>query len=182
VHLDHLIGSIDVGKRADLVRVELDTLHNLPRFEREPEAVYSRLVYAAKPTDVTDVMVNGRWLLRDRALLTVEVEPLLVAAQDYARRIDTFLTAREGSLLSKLVAIEGAQQEASYEVQVQVQLDDPAAALAALERAPFEVVRRAHYHEFDTYFTFADPDQGRLRYREDEFIGAEGGRPTSATG
>ncbi len=174
IHLDHLIGSIEVGKRADLVRVELDTLHNLPRFEREPESVYSRLVYAAKPTDVSDVMVNGRWLMRDRKLLTVDVEPLLAAAQDYARRIDSFLTAREGSLLSKLVAIEGAQQEESYEVQVKVRLENPTAALAALEQAPFEIVRRAHYHEFDTYFSFADPDPGRLRYREDEFIDDEG--------
>lgn len=175
VHLDHLIGSIEVGKRADLVRIELDTLHNLPRFERDPEAVYSRLVYAAKPTDVTDVMVNGRWLMRERALLTVEVEPLLEAAQDYARRIDAFLIEREGSLLSKLVAIEGARQEESYEVQVKVRLDDPAGVLAALERPPFTVVRRAHYHEYDTYFTFGDPAQGRLRYREDEFIDADDG-------
>jgi 5-methylthioadenosine/S-adenosylhomocysteine deaminase len=174
VHLDHLIGSIEVGKRADLVRIELDTLHNLPRFERDPEAVYSRLVYAAHPTDVTDVMVNGRWLMRERALLTVEVEPLLEAAQDYARRIDSFLIEREGSLLSKLVAIEGARQEESYEVQVKVRLDDPAGVLAALERPPFSVVRRAHYHEYDTYFTFGDPAQGRLRYREDEFIDADG--------
>jgi 5-methylthioadenosine/S-adenosylhomocysteine deaminase len=174
VHLGHLIGSLEVGKRADLVRIELDTLHNLPRFERDPEGVYSRLVYAAKPTDVTDVMVNGRWLMRERKLLTIEVEPLLEAAQDYARRIDTFLIAREGSLLSKLVAIEGARQEESYEVQVKVRLEDPAAAMTALEKPPFEVVRRAHYHEFDSYFTFADPAQGRLRYREDEFIDPDG--------
>ncbi|HMK08408.1 MAG TPA: amidohydrolase [Anaerolineales bacterium] len=174
VHLDHLIGSIEVGKRADLVSIDLDTLHNLPRFERQPESVYSRLVYAAKPTDVQDVMVNGRWLMRERQLLTVEVEPLLAAAQDYARRIDTFLTAREGSLLSKLVAIEGAQQEESYEVQLKVRLDDTAAAEAALNKAPFEVVRRAHYHEFDFYFNFTDPGQGRLRYREDEFIEDDG--------
>jgi 5-methylthioadenosine/S-adenosylhomocysteine deaminase len=174
VHLGHLIGSIEVGKRADLVRVDLDTLHNLPRFEREADAVYSRLVYAAKPTDVTDVMVNGRWVMRDRRLLTIDVEPLLAAAQEYARRIDTFLIAREGSLLSKLVAIEGAQQEESYEVQLKVRLDDPAAPMAAVEKPPFEVVRRAHYHEFDTYFTFSDPTHERLRYREDEFIDSEG--------
>jgi 5-methylthioadenosine/S-adenosylhomocysteine deaminase len=119
-------------------------------------------------------MVNGRWLMRDRRLLTIDVEPLLEAAQEYARRIDTFLIAREGSLLSKLVAIEGARQEESYEVQVKVRLDEPAAALAALAKPPFEIVRQAHYHEFDTYFTFADPTQGRLRYREDEFIDDEG--------
>jgi 5-methylthioadenosine/S-adenosylhomocysteine deaminase len=174
IHLGALIGSIEAGKRADLVRVELDALHNLPHFDRDPESVYSRLVYAAKPTDVADVMVNGRWLMRDRRLLTIDVEPLLEAAQEYARRIDTFLIAREGSLLSKLVAIEGARQEESYEVQVKVRLDEPAAALAALAKPPFGIVRQAHYHEFDTYFTFADPTQGRLRYREDEFIDDEG--------
>jgi 5-methylthioadenosine/S-adenosylhomocysteine deaminase len=174
VHLGHLIGSLEVGKRADLVRIELDTLHNLPRFERDPEAVFSRLVYAAKPADVTDVMVNGRWLMRERKLLTIDVEPLLAAAQAYAGRIDTFLIAREGSLLSKLVAIEGAQQEESYEVQLKVRIDDPAGPAAAVEKPPFEVVRRSHYHEFDTYFTFADSAQERLRYREDEFIDPEG--------
>ena len=174
VHLGHLTGSLEAGKRADLILVDLDTLHNLPHFERDPEAVYSRLVYATKPTDVTDVMVNGQWLMRDRVLQTIDTEPLLRQADDYARRIDAFLIQREGSLLSKLVAIEGAQQEESYEVQLKVRLETPTAALAALERAPFEIVRRAHYHEFDTYFTFADPNQGRLRYREDEFIDADG--------
>lgn len=174
VHLGHLIGSIEVGKRADLVLVDLDTLHNLPRFERDEQSVYSRLVYAARSTDVTDVMVNGRWLLRDRALLTIDVGPLLEQAQDYARRIDAFLVEREGSLLSKLVAIEGAQQEESYEVQVKVRLADEAGVVEALERPPFAILRRAHYHEYDTYFTFRDSSQGRLRYREDEFIEPDG--------
>lgn len=174
VHMEHLIGSIEAGKRADLVLVDLDTLHNRPTFQRDPEAVYSRLVYTAKATDVSDVMVNGRWLLRDRELLTIDVPPLLDQAQDYARRIDAFLTAREGSVLSKLVAIEGAQQEESYEVQVKVRVEDPEQVIRAIEQPPFDVVRRAHYHEYDTYFTFEDPGQGRLRYREDEFIEADG--------
>ncbi|HSR48870.1 MAG TPA: amidohydrolase [Anaerolineales bacterium] len=174
VHMGHLIGSIEVGKRADLALVDLDTLHNRPNFEREVDGVYSRLVYAAKSTDVTDVMVNGRWLMRDRALLTIDVEPLLEAADDFARRIDTFLQAREGSVLSKLVAIEGAQQEESYEVQVKVQVRDETAVPQLIEAPPFEVLRRAHYHEFDTYFGFEDPAQGRLRYREDEFVDADG--------
>ncbi len=88
LHMGDLIGSIEVGKRADLVRVDLDTLHNLPRFDRDPDAVYSRLVYAAKPTDVVDVMVNGRWLLRDRRLQTIDLPPLLQQADEIARRIE----------------------------------------------------------------------------------------------
>jgi 5-methylthioadenosine/S-adenosylhomocysteine deaminase len=170
LHLGDQIGSLEPGKKADLVLMDLQTLHSLPHFDREPDAIYSRIVYASKSTDVTDVMVNGRWLLRDRRLLSVDVEPLQAAAADLARRVDTFLVEREGSLHSKLVAIGGAEQEESYEVQVKVRLADSEPVLRKLTGPLVEVVRRAHYLEYDTYFNFADPGQGRLRYREDEFL------------
>ncbi|HSB90046.1 MAG TPA: amidohydrolase family protein [Anaerolineales bacterium] len=173
MHLGEVTGSIEAGKRADLILVDLEGVHNRPHFERDPEGVYSRIVYAAKASDVTDVMVEGRFLLRDRKLLTIDLDPLLKEADDFARRVDAFLVTREGSLLSKLVAIEGAVQEESYEVQVKVRLPDPGAAEAALA-SRLEILRRAHYHEFDTYFTFADESQGRLRYREDEFVEDDG--------
>jgi 5-methylthioadenosine/S-adenosylhomocysteine deaminase len=112
--------------------------------------------------------------MRDRRLLTIDTEPLLHAAAGFARRIDAFLVTREGSLLSKLVAIEGAQQEESYEVQVKVRLENAEAVERALNGDALEIVRRAHYHEFDTYFTFDDPGQGRLRHREDEFVDDDG--------
>ena len=174
LHLGHLIGSLEPGKRADLVLLDPDTLHNTPQFGREPDAVYARLVYAMKSTDVTDVMVNGRWLMRHRELLTIDQKPLLEAAAAYAARIDTFLIEREESILSKLVAIEGAVQEESYEVQIKVRLDDPAPVIQALTNESFEIVRRAHYQEYDTYFLFKDDAQGRLRHREDEFISDDG--------
>ncbi len=53
-------------------------------------------------------------------------------------------------------------------------MEDPEAAVAGLAGPPFEVLRTAHYHEFDTYFLFDDPGQGRLRYREDEFVEPDG--------
>lgn len=174
LHLGHLIGSLEPGKRADLVVIDQDTLHNTPHFGREADAIYARLVYATKSTDVSDVMVNGRWLMKGRELLTIEEKPLLEAAADYASRIDSFLLEREESILSKLVAIEGAVQEESYEVQIKVRLEDPAPAIQSLNGDGFEIVRRAHYQEYDTYFLFADAAQGRLRHREDEFIGDDG--------
>jgi 5-methylthioadenosine/S-adenosylhomocysteine deaminase len=174
LHLGHLTGSIEKGKRADLALVDLDTLHNWPHFDRDPEAIYSRLVYATKSTDVTDVMVNGRWLMRDRKLLTLEEEPLMQEAQEFARKVDSFLTEREGSVLSKLVAIGGAEQEESYEVQIKVRIPDPAPIIDKLESELFEIVRRAHYREYDCYFEFDDPSQGRLRRREDEFVDDQG--------
>lgn len=174
LHMDSLIGSIEVGKCADLALIDTGGLHVRPHFNRSPQAVYSRLVYTAKSTDVTDVMVAGRWLMQDRRLLTIDTAPLLEAAEVYARRIDSFLIEREGSVLNKLIAIGGAEQEESYEVQVKVRLDDPEAVVLRLHADRLEIIRTAHYQEYDTYFLFGSADQGRLRYREDEFVDAAG--------
>jgi 5-methylthioadenosine/S-adenosylhomocysteine deaminase len=174
LHIDHLTGSIEKGKRADIVLVDLNSIHTQPWFERDPDAIYSRLVYSAKSTDVTDVMVDGQWLMRNRRLTTIEKKPLLEAAAEYARKIDAFLIEREESVLSKLVAIGGAEQEESYEVQVKVQISDPEPILAKLEEGPLEILRKARYLEYDTYFSFDDPRQGRLRYREDDFVDEDG--------
>ncbi len=174
LHLGDVTGSLEAGKRADLILMDLRDVHTSPAFNREPEAAISRLVYSARATDVTDVMVNGRWLMRERKLLTLDVEPLLQAAADYARRIDIFLMGREGSLYSRLVAIGGAEQEESYEVQIKLHLEDPEPILTALPYSGLEILRHAHYREYDTYFSFSDPSQGRLRHREDEFVDDEG--------
>jgi 5-methylthioadenosine/S-adenosylhomocysteine deaminase len=170
VHLGHLIGSLEIGKRADLIAIDLDHSHNVPRFGRDPNAIYSQIVYAAKATDVVDVMCNGRWLMRDRRLLTLDEQSLHAAARDVARRIDAFLVEREQSVLQKLVAIGGAAEQESFEVQVKARLDSTEEALRALASDEITVIRAVHYHQYDTYFFFDDAEQGRLRYREDEFL------------
>lgn len=174
LHLGHLTGSLEPGKRADLALVDLDTLHSNPHFDHDPESVYSRLVYTAKASDVTDVMVDGRWLMRERELLTVHTDELLPAAAEIAKRIGAFLIEREDSVLSKLVAIGGAEREESYEIQMKMRLPQPDLLRETLAMDRLEIVRHVHYREYDTYFTFADPRQGRLRYREDEFIDDKG--------
>lgn len=174
LHLGHLTGSLEPGKRADLILVDISPLHNTPRFRRDPGGVYAQLVYASKSNDVSDVMVNGRWLMRDRNLVTLDETELLLHANEYARRIDSFLIQREESMLSKLIAIGGAAEGESFEVQAKVQISDPAPVLEALRNPEIEILRFRHYHEFDTYFVFTDPKQGYLRYREDEFIDESG--------
>jgi 5-methylthioadenosine/S-adenosylhomocysteine deaminase len=174
LYLGEITGSLEPGKRADLVLVNISPLHNAPRFRRDPEGVYAQLIYAAKSSDVTDVMVNGQWLLRKQQLQTLNEAELLSQAKDYARRIDAFLAKREQSVLSKLIAIEGAQQQESFEVQAKVRIDDPESVIAALERPEIEILYHRRYHEFDTYFQFDEIEQGLLRYREDEFIDAKG--------
>jgi len=174
IHMDHLIGSIEPGKKADLIVLDLDTLHNSPYFSHDPNTIYSRIIYAAKSNDISDVMVNGKWLMRDKNLLTVDEVQVKAAAQQYAVKIDTFISKREGSVLSKLIAIGGAEQEESYEVQIKVRIPERAPVAELLDSGAFEIVRKAHYKEYDTYFTFDEIEQGRLRYREDEFIDADG--------
>lgn len=176
--LGDITGSLEPGKRADLIVVDRSPLHNAPHFERNPDNIYSQLVYAAHASDVQHVMVNGRWLMRDRALLTLDEDALRAAATDYARRIDAFLEAREGNVLNKLVAIGGLQQEESFEIQVKARAGDKS-PLQALEAHPaVEIVKHNHYRQYDTYFLFDDEEMGRVRYREDDFID-ENGQPVN---
>src|SRR5919197_5749171 len=174
MHMDHLTGSLEAGKRADLVVLDVETLHNAPAFARDPEAVYAQIVYAAKSTDVIDVMCNGRWLMRDRRLLTLDEAALRAAARGEAARIDTFLSSREVNVLQKLVAVGGAVEQESFEVQVKARVPSEAQVLSVIQSKQVTVVRWSYYHQFDTYWSFDDPDQGGLRYREDEFLDASG--------
>jgi 5-methylthioadenosine/S-adenosylhomocysteine deaminase len=173
LHLGHLTGSLTPGRRADLILVDTSPVHNSPRFRRDPNNAYAQIVYASKSTDVTDVMVNGKWLMREQNLLTLNEKELLSQAREIAKKIDAFLIEREQSILSKLIALGGSMEEESFEVQVKVKLVDPAKVQKGLERPEIEIVRVRHYHQHDTYFFFEDPAQGRLRYREDEFLDAE---------
>ncbi|MEX2161249.1 MAG: amidohydrolase [Anaerolineales bacterium] len=173
LHLGHLTGSLEPGKRADLILVDINQLHNSPHFARNPNNVYAQIVYASKSTDVSDVMVNGRWLMRDRKLLTLQEKEMLAQAEDLAKEVDRFLIARESSVLSKLIAIGGTTQEESFEVQVKVRIEDPAPVLEALKAPAFKIIYDRHYREYDTYFKFSH-EESILRYREDEFIGEHG--------
>jgi 5-methylthioadenosine/S-adenosylhomocysteine deaminase len=170
LHIGHLTGSLEVGKRADLILVDVSPLHNAPSFKRSPDNTYAQIVYAGKSTDVSDVMVNGKWLMRDRQLLTLKENELIAQANEIAKKIDVFLIKREQSVLSKLIALGGSLEQESFEVQVKVKITDPEQIIRILNESGVEIVRRRHYHEHDVYFFFDDPSQGRLRYREDDFM------------
>ena len=171
LHLGDITGTLEVGKRADLILLDISGAHSSPRFRREPDNIYAQIVYAAKSTDVTHVMVNGCWLMQDHRLLTLKEADLVAQAVEYSRRIDTFLIEREQSVLSKLIAIGGATEEESFEVQAKVRIPNAEIVQEALKKPDIEVLHARHYNEYDTYFSFSDPKQGHLRYREDEFVG-----------
>jgi 5-methylthioadenosine/S-adenosylhomocysteine deaminase len=67
LHLEKEIGSIEKGKRADLVIVERDSLNQIPLYN-----IYSDLVYATKASDVETVVINGRIVMLNRRLLTLD--------------------------------------------------------------------------------------------------------------
>jgi len=83
-------GSIEVGKRADLITVEARQPHLVPLFDPE-----KALVYSARGGDVRDVVIDGRVVMQDREVLTVDENALLIAAEQVARRC----AARAGIVL-----------------------------------------------------------------------------------
>ncbi|MDP1547866.1 MAG: amidohydrolase family protein, partial [Anaerolineales bacterium] len=174
LHIGHLTGSLEPGKRADLILVDTSPLHNSPRFKRDPMNAYAQLVFASKSTDVTDVMVNGKWLMREHELLTLNEKDLLNQARELAQKIDAFLITREQSVLSKLIALGGSMEQESFEVQVKVKVTEPALLVQKMKREEIEVTAHKHYQQYDNYFLFDDPNQGRLRFREDNHINEKG--------
>lgn len=88
LHLERETGTLEVGKRADIVIVDLDRLHQTPRYD-----IYSHLVYATKASDVRTVIVDGRVLMRDRRLLTLDEAAIRREARQWQRRIAQSLRA-----------------------------------------------------------------------------------------
>lgn len=82
LHLERRIGSIETGKLADLVILESDALHQTPSYD-----IYSQLVYATKATDVRTVIINGRTVMRERRLLTLDEGRIKRDANRYAETI-----------------------------------------------------------------------------------------------
>jgi len=75
---DH-IGTLEPGKQADLIRLSLAAPRLRPVYD-----LYATLVFAAQPEDVTATMVAGRWLMRDRRVLTLDPVAITAAAEDLA--------------------------------------------------------------------------------------------------
>jgi 5-methylthioadenosine/S-adenosylhomocysteine deaminase len=167
---DH-IGSLEVGKKADLAVLRLDPVHNVPSFDLSPEGLYSKLVYAAKSSDVQHVMINGRWVMRDRQLLTLDEAQVRTQAQRIAAQVEAFLARREQSLVDKLVALGTLVWTETYEIQVKVWVPDEDAVVDRLLSCPeVMVIKPSLRKQYDTYFFFPDPKSGIIRYREDYLL------------
>lgn len=75
-------GSIKKGKAADLVMLDLDKPHLTPIYN-----IFSHIVYAARPSDVQNVMVNGRLAVRDGQAVTADEKEILQRARLWGEKI-----------------------------------------------------------------------------------------------
>jgi 5-methylthioadenosine/S-adenosylhomocysteine deaminase len=80
--LENEIGTLEEGKRADIIVVDLDAPHLQPLYDP-----YSTLVYSARGSDVKDVIVNGRVLMKDRTFLTLDPEEVMAKVRETAQTI-----------------------------------------------------------------------------------------------
>jgi 5-methylthioadenosine/S-adenosylhomocysteine deaminase len=82
LHMEKEIGSLEQGKRADFVIVDMDVLNQTPHYN-----IYSDLVYSSKAADVRTVVIEGRPVMRDGKLLTLDEPAVKRDAQAYRQRI-----------------------------------------------------------------------------------------------
>ncbi len=87
--LDRLVGSLEAGKRADLIVVELEKAHAQPVFD-----LPSTVVYASRAGDVSLTVVDGRVLFDGRRVLTLDEAKVLAAAKEWRGKV---LRSLEGS-------------------------------------------------------------------------------------
>ncbi|MEQ8450995.1 MAG: amidohydrolase [Nitratireductor sp.] len=85
--LDKRIGTLEPGKQADLIRIDMSAPRLQPVYDP-----YATLVFSAMPDDVRDVMVAGSWLMRDRTVLTLERRQVLRDALQVAARFKAEMT------------------------------------------------------------------------------------------
>jgi len=82
LHMEKEIGSLEPGKKADLVLITLDEPNAVPMYD-----VYAQLAYSLKASDVETVVIGGRVVMRDHKLLTVDEPQVLEKAREYKKSV-----------------------------------------------------------------------------------------------
>jgi 5-methylthioadenosine/S-adenosylhomocysteine deaminase len=81
--MDSQIGSLEEGKKADVIAVTLNGAHDVPLAEN----LYAQMVHAGQASDVEDVFINGRQVVAERKVLTVDTQAIYRKAREYRQRI-----------------------------------------------------------------------------------------------
>src|SRR5467141_371524 len=86
LHMDKEIGSLETGKRADLIIIGLDAPNAVPMYD-----VYAQLAYALKGSDVETVIIGGRVVMREKKLLTVDEPAAIAKAGEFKNKVEASL-------------------------------------------------------------------------------------------
>lgn len=88
LHMEKQIGSLEAGKKADVILMRTDAPHATPMY-----SIYSQLVYALKASDVDTVIVGGKIVMEHRRMLTLDEPQVLAKAREYAKKVAASLAA-----------------------------------------------------------------------------------------
>jgi 5-methylthioadenosine/S-adenosylhomocysteine deaminase len=80
--LNDKVGTLEVGKKADLIIIDMDKPHLTPLYN-----IYSHLVYAVNGADVTTAIINGKLVMKDRRLLTIDEDEVKEKVRQIALRV-----------------------------------------------------------------------------------------------
>ena len=86
LHMEKEIGSLQAGKKADLILISLDEPNAVPMYD-----VYAQIAYSLKGSDVETVVIGGRVVMRERKLLTVDEPAVLEKAREYGKSVKASL-------------------------------------------------------------------------------------------
>jgi 5-methylthioadenosine/S-adenosylhomocysteine deaminase len=86
IHMEKEIGSLEVGKKADLALISLDEPNAVPMYD-----VYAQIAYSLKGSDVETVIIGGKVVMRDRKLLTLDEPKILEKAREYGKSVKASL-------------------------------------------------------------------------------------------
>jgi 5-methylthioadenosine/S-adenosylhomocysteine deaminase len=86
LHMEKEIGSLEAGKKADLILISLEEPNAVPMYD-----VYSQIAYSLKGSDVETVVIGGRVVMRERKLLTIDEPAVLDKARQYGKSVKASL-------------------------------------------------------------------------------------------
>jgi 5-methylthioadenosine/S-adenosylhomocysteine deaminase len=85
--LENQVGSLEPGKRADIILIDLNQPHLWPLFQGQHLRLSEQLVYSANAADVTHTIVDGKLLMRERQLLTIDLEEVRSAVEAATQKL-----------------------------------------------------------------------------------------------
>ena len=86
IHMEKEIGSLEAGKKADIILVGLNMPHAVPMYD-----IYAQIAYSLKGSDVQTVIIGGKLVMQNHLLLTVDEQKVLAKAREYGKSVKASL-------------------------------------------------------------------------------------------